>query len=181
MDVANQRVPLGAKFFHPLRKSFEELRGFCRIANTIGAHIDDRGARPDPIGLHVSGAAHGRHDDVRVAQHSGKIARLRVTDRHRGIGMHQKQRHRLSNDVAAAQHHCVRAFNRNIVAAQYFHASRRSARHQAGAPAHQRAKADRMKPIHIFRRIDRFQHALGVHLFGQGKLDQDAVDIVVVV
>src|SRR6202030_4497816 len=60
-------------------------------------------------------------------------------------------------------------------------AAGRSAGDQAGASADEAAEIDGMKTVHVFGGIDGFEDALGIHLRGKRKLDENAVDVVVAI
>ncbi len=95
--------------------------------------------------------------------------------------MHEEKRHGFADNVAPAQDDGIGAFDLDVVAAQDFHAARGRARDKAGAPADEAAEIDGVEAVDVFRRIDRFQDALGVHLWGKRELNQNAVNIIVAV
>ena len=95
--------------------------------------------------------------------------------------MHEQKRHRLADNIAAAEHDGVGALDGDLAAAKNLHATRGSAGDKPGAPTDEPAKIDRMEAIHVFRGMHGFQDALGVHLRRKRKLDKDAVDVVVVI
>ena len=139
MHVAEQHIPLRAEFFQALWKVAQQPHSLPRIGDLVGADVNHRGARANPIRLHVTRFAHRRDDDVRAANYLRQIARFGMADCHRGIRVHQQKRHGLANNVAAAQHHGVRAFHGNLVAAQNFHAAGRRACHESRTIADQLA------------------------------------------
>src|SRR3981189_121716 len=104
-----------------------------------------------------------------------------MANRDGGVGVHEEESHGLADDVAAAEDDGVGAFDLDFVAAQNFHAAGGSAGDQAGASADEAAEIDGMKTVHVFGGIDGFQNALGIDLRGKGKLDENAVDIVVAI
>ena len=98
-----------------------------------------------------------------------------------GIGVHQQQRHRFADDVAAAEDDGVCAFDGDGVAAKNFHAAYGRAGDEPGAATDQPAETYGMKTVYIFRGIDGLENALGIDLGREGKLDENAVDGVVIV
>jgi len=89
----------------------------------FGAHVDHGGAGFDPIGLNVTGPADGGDENVGAANHFGEIARFRMANRDRGVGVEQKQRHGFADNVAAAEDDGICALDWNFVAAKHFHAA----------------------------------------------------------
>jgi len=135
MNVANKNRTFFAELGEALRKIFEERFGFGGVGDFVCADVDDGGAGFEPIGLHVACFAHGGDDDVRAVYDFRKIARLGMADGDGGVGVHEEQCHRFANDIAAAEHDGVGAFDGNIVAAKNFHAAGGSASDEAFASA----------------------------------------------
>src|SRR6267378_7112911 len=104
-----------------------------------------------------------------------------MANRDGGIRMHEEKRYGLADNVAAAKDDGVGAFDFNVIAAQDFHAPRRCASHETGAPADEAAEVHGVKSVNVFGGIDRFQDALDIHLRGKRELNQDAVNVVVAV
>ena len=100
-----------------------------------------------------------------------------MAHRYRRILRQQKDRSRLSHDVATANHHRILSRDRQLAALQDFDDPRRRARNQARLPGLQPAYADRMKAIYVLVGTHCFEQQLGVNLRGQWQLNQDAVDI----
>jgi hypothetical protein len=98
-----------------------------------------------------------------------------------GVGVHEQKRHGFADDVAAAEDHGVRAFDRNIIAAQNFHAAGGRTRDEAGSAADQTTEIYGMKAVDVFCGIDSFENALGVDLGREGKLNENPVHSVVIV
>jgi hypothetical protein len=178
MHVADKRGSLFAERGQPLRKMREEIFRPRGIADAIDAHVNHRRARTHKIRRHHSRAAQRRHHDVCAANYFRQIARLRMANRHGSVRVHQQQRHRLAHNIAASQHRGVRAFQRNRAAPENLHHAGRGASHQCRPPSRQVPHIDRMKPVHIFRRIHRIENFLRIHLRRQGKLHQDAIHII---
>jgi hypothetical protein len=100
-----------------------------------------------------------------------------VADGHRRVGVQQQQRHRLADDLAAAQHHRPAARELDLVALQQLHDPRRRAGHEARALLDQQAHVRRMEAVDVLVRAHVVEHALRVHLLRQRQLHQDAVDL----
>src|ERR1700731_1519675 len=181
MDVADQSAAFGTELFEAVWKVVKKPLGFFGVRNAIGAHIDDRGAGLDPVRFHEAGLAHGGDEDIGAAENIGQVARFGMANRDGGVGVHEEEGHGLADDVAAAEHHGIGAFDFDFVTAKNFHAAGRSAGDQAGASADEAAEIDGMKTVHVFGGIDGFEDALGIHLRGKRKLDENAVDVVVAI
>ncbi len=187
MDVADEGAAFGAEFLEAVRKILKKALSFFGVGDAVGANIDDRRAGPprrgrfDPVRLDIAGFAHGGNHDVGAAEDAGQIARFGMANRDRGIGVHEEQSHGFSDDVAAAEDDSVGAFDLDFIAAQNFHAAGGSASYEAGASADEAAEIDGMETVNVLGGIDGFQDALGVHLWREGKLDENAVDVVVAI
>ena len=181
MNVTNENGAFGAEFFKAGREIAQEPLGFGGILDRIGANVNDRSVSFQPIGLHETGFAHGRNDDVGAANDFREFARFGMADGDGGVGVHEQKCHGLADNIAAAENNCICTFDGNAAAAQNLHAARRRAGDEAGTSADEAAQADRVKAVHIFRGIDGFEDALGVHLRRKRKLDQDAVHAVVAI
>src|SRR5205807_6412131 len=140
--------------------------GFGGVGDFVRADIDHGGAGFEPVGLDVASFAHGGDDDVRAADDAGKIARFGMADGDSSVGVHEEQRHRFANDVAAAEDDGVGSLDGNIVAAKNFHASGGGAGDETFASADEFAEIDGVKTVHVFCGIDSFENFFGVDLFG---------------
>ena len=85
----------------------------ARSVMRILAHVDHRGAGRDEIAGDQAGPADGGHQNIGAAAFLGQIRGARMADGDRGVFLQQHQRHRLADDVAAAQHHRVAAVDRD--------------------------------------------------------------------
>ena len=181
MDVANERGAFGVEFIEASGKIAEQRFGFGGIGDFVGADIDHGGTGAEPIGLDVTGFAHGSDDDIGAANYGGEVARLGMADGDGGVGVHEEEGHGFADNVAAAEDDGVGAFDGNIVATEDFHAAGGSAGDEAWAAADQTAQIYGMKAVDVFRGIDGFENALGIDLGREGKLNQNAVHVIVVV
>src|SRR3984957_10954762 len=168
MDVADQDGAFGFEFFKTLREIFEEAFGFGGVGDPIGADVDHRSTGLDPVGCDVASFAHGGYDDIGPTDDVREVASFGMAHRDGGVGVQEQQSHGFADDVAAAEDHGVCSFDSYLVAAENFHATGGGAGDQAGAIADELAQVDGMKTIDVFGGIDRFEDALGVHLFGEG-------------
>ena len=98
----------------------------------------------------------------------------------RGVGalgsLHQQKRHRFAHDVAASADDHICAGWVVAVPHQNLLDSKGCAGHEIGPPLDQFAHVDRVQPVNILVRVDRFDHGKLVHLGRQRELDQDSVE-----
>ena len=90
--------------------------------------------------------------------------------------LHEHDRHRLADDVAAAHDHHVPAGDLDVVAHQQLLNAVRRAGQEPRPALHDAAHVLRMKGIDVLQRVDGVQHARVVDLLRQRQLHQDAVD-----
>jgi hypothetical protein len=181
MNVSDEDIALGVKFFETCRKIFQQAFGFFRIGDAVGTDVDDSGSSFYPIAFHIASFAHCRDDDIGAAYDARKVTRLGVADGDGGVGVHEEQSHGFTDDVTAAEDDSVGALDGNFGAAKNFHASRGSASDEAGAPTDEAAEIDGMETVDVLGGVDGFKNAFGVDLLGKRELDEDAVDIVVAI
>ncbi len=83
------------------------------IIDAVHADIDDDRARLDHVGLDEMRLAHRGDEDVGAAAMLGDVFAARMEQRHGRVGvlvlLQEDRRHRLADDVAAAQHDDFRA------------------------------------------------------------------------
>jgi len=126
--------------------------------------------------------AHGGDDDISAADGIGQITRLGMANGDGSIGMHEKEGHGLADNVASAEDDGVGAFERDSRCGAEFPCSRRECRRpNRDVPLTRRPRLTGMEAVHVFGGIDGFEDALGVDLRGEGKLDENAVDVVVAI
>jgi hypothetical protein len=101
-----------------------------------------------------------------------------VADGDGGVRVRQQHGDWLADDVAASYNHGFLPGDFDAGAREDLHAAGGGARHQAGALRGEVADVHGMEAIHIFFRRDFEQHALGIDLLGERKLDEDAVNVV---
>ena len=106
----------------------------------VDAHVDDGGARLDPVAPDHLGPADGGHEDVGRAAERLQVARARVRHRHRRAAGRQQQRHRLADDQAAPDDHRVRALEGDPGAVEHPHHARGGAGHRPRLAADQAAR-----------------------------------------
>ena len=120
MDVAHEDRALLAEAFDLFGELGEDALGLLRVGDDVLANVNHYGAWANVFGGDHSGAAHGHDDDICAANDVFQIARLRVADRHRRIGVHEKKGHRFAHDIAASHDHGVGAFKVDAAAAGRF-------------------------------------------------------------
>jgi hypothetical protein len=101
-----------------------------------------------------------------------------VADGDRGVGIEQKHGHGLADDVAAAHDDGFLSGDWDVRPPQDFHDTAGSARHESWALRGEKPDVHRVEAVDILGGIDRHQHLLGIDLWRQGKLDEDAVNVV---
>jgi hypothetical protein len=181
VNVADQNAAFLAEFFQPRKRIFQQARGFRGIGNLVGADIDHGSAGADPVGLEEARFTHGGNENIGATNNFGKIACFGMANGDGGVGMHQQKGHGLADDVAAAEHDGVGAFDGNLVAAKNLHTTGGSASDESGTISDEPSEIHGMEAVDVFHRIDRFEDAFGIDLRRKRKLDENAVDIVVVV
>ena len=123
----------------------------------------------------ISGRPDGGDQQVGAPAHTRQIARLGMGDRHRRILRQQQLRHRLADDVGAADHHRFQAGERRMHGLGQQHAAERRARHQRRQAAGEPPDIERMEAVDVLGRIDGGDDLLRVDLLRQRQLHQDAV------
>ena len=111
-------------------------------------------------------------------QTAGRSLVRRVADGDGGVGVGQQHGQGLADNVAASDDDRLLTLDGNVGAAENLHASGGGAGDEAGTLGAEVADVDRVEAIHILFRGDGEQNALGVHVVRQGKLDEDAIDVV---
>ena len=138
--------------------------------------IDDRSAfhhacrdQPRPAG--------GGHEDIRLSRDGPQIGRPGVADGDSGVALHEQQRHRFADDVAAADDYRVLAVHLDALVIEQAHHAQRRARHKGRPPGDKEPNVDRMKPVDILFRGNRLGHPVGRNSARQGQLHEDPVDV----
>ena len=139
-----------AAFFHP-----------------VDADINHAGPRFHPVSLHQMRDADGGDQDIRLPTQTGQVLAARMGDGHRAVTLQQQQRHRLADDVGAADHHRCQPGDITPPLIQQQHAAGRGARHQRIAAAQQPAAVFDMEAVDILVRADRIEHRRRVDLLRQ--------------
>ena len=101
-----------------------------------------------------------------------------MADGDRGVAVQQQHRHRLPDDVAAADHHSVLTADRNLLALEQLDDTGGRAGDELGTILREQPDALGTKSIHVLVGRDGVEHALlgaGAHGFRQRGLHQDAV------
>ena len=178
MHVADDDGSAAIEVGEARRAGLEQAAHDLGVGHRGDADVDDRRARLHERPRHEAGTADRGHEDVGGRRHGREVRRFRVADRHRRVPLQQQHRHRLPDDLAAADHHRVRARHRDAAPHEQLDDAGRRARHQPRAPLHQPADVHRVEAVHVLGRIDRVEHLLrgpAPHRRGKRRLHQDAV------
>ncbi len=173
--VSDPRRSNASRRFEPARKQPLHRRA---IAHVRRPHSHDCRARLHEGGRHETRTADRRDEDVRLRRHPRQIHGPRVTDRHRRVPVQQQQRHRLADDVAAADDDGAHAGHRNLRSLEQLDDARRRAGDKARTILDQPADVQRVKAVDVLVWQQRVEHPpLGVsaHRGRQRRLDEDAV------
>ena len=122
---------------------------------------------------------HAGHDYVGLAGLRGEIDGSRVADRDGRVLGEQQVRHRLADDLAAADDDGATALELDAVLVEQLHASRGRGRNERRVSEIELAGAHRMEAVDVLRRRDEARRSAAVELLRQGQLDEDAVHLVV--
>src|SRR6476659_11302385 len=117
------------------------------------------------------------HQNVSLGCHLGEVASFGVADGHRRALVQQQSSHRFANDIAAADDQSIYSGDLDAGPLQYLDNARRGARSESGIALHQASGVDRVKAVHVLRRIDPLENSSLVDVLWQGKLNEDAVNI----
>ena len=153
-------------------------RTTSRVGHRGRADVHHRRARLHERSRDEAGTADRGHQDVGSRRHRREVRCFRMADRHRRVPLQQQHRHRLPDNLAAADHHRVRTRHRDAAPDEQLDDAGRRARHEARAPLHEPADVGRMEAVHVLVGIDRVEHALRgapAHRRGQRRLHEDAV------
>ena len=108
-----------------------------------------------------------------------RVFRFRVADGDRRVARSQQRRHRLADDLAAAQDDRVRALDRDLVGVEQGKDAGRRAGHETRPPLDQQADVLRMQAVHVLDGVDRVEDPSRVVPGRQRKLDENPVHRVV--
>ena len=158
----------------------------ARRVEPLASHPIDADVDDDRAGLHPRPTHHFRPPDrgdenVGAARDGGQIAGARMGDRHRAMAREQELRHRLADDVRAADDDSLHAgehrAQRLAGLVEHDHRAGRRAGHER--PAHladrKQADIDRMEAVDVLLRVDRLEHPRRTDVPGQRQLHQNAV------
>ena len=126
-----------------------------RPGEAVDADVDDRRAGLEPVALDHFGAADGGDDDVGAADDVGQVAGAAVGDGDGAAFAEQQQRHRLADDVGAADDDRVHAGKIAQLGLEQHQAAERRAGHEAVEPGRQAAGIDRVEAVDVLVGVDR--------------------------
>ncbi len=108
----------------------------------------------------------------------GEVAGLGMADGDGGVLVEEQHGGGLAHDVAAADDDGVLAGDGNVAALENLNDAGGGAGRERGTAGLQTAGVDGVEAVYVFCGGDGVEEHLGVDLFGQRKLDEDAVDVV---
>ena len=144
----------------------------------VDADVNDRGAWLHVRLGHKAGAANRRDEHIRFRRKLRQIGRARMRDGHGRVAMQQQERHRLADDVAAADDDGARPGDRNVRPLEDFDDAGRRAGDEAGAILHKIADINRMEPVDVLvgaHDIEDSSFGVRAHRGRQRRLHEDAV------
>jgi len=103
-----------------------------------------------------------------------------MRDRHCGVLLEQQQRHRLTDDVAAADDDRTLSGELDAIAAQEFHTAGGRVREQAWQTLDQQPGADWVNAIDILAWVELADRTGGYEAGRQRQLEQDAADCAII-
>ena len=145
----------------------------------IDAHVDHGRTRLDHLRRHEPLPADSGHEDVGAPRVAREIVGARVADRHGHVLGEEQHRHRLADDLAAADHHGLLALQLHAVLREHHHHARRRRGHQERLAEIEEPRVLHVEPVDVLRRIHGAQHRRLVHVLGQRQLHEDPVHCVV--
>ncbi|VTR68175.1 conserved hypothetical protein [Desulfosarcina cetonica] len=157
------------------------------LTHAVDADVDHAGPRFDPFRFHQVGNTSGHDENVGPFAVGGQILGARMHDGHGSVGARAFLHHHVgdgfAHDVGATHDDHFGAAGLNAGAHDHLLDAERRARRKFDflAPDHQTADVDRMEPVDILVRIDGVEHFFLINVLGQGQLNQDTVDAVVLV
>src|SRR5262245_7893310 len=178
MHVADHERSLPLEYVAALRSDGKQTIDHGPIRYLGGPDVDNGRARLDVRGRDESRSADRRDEDVTFRSDARQIHRSRVTDRDGRVDMQEKERHRLTDDVAAPDDDGVRTGDVDARPFQQLDDPRRRTRRQGRPALHEPPYVDRMKTVDVLRGIDRVEHTtlgVGAHRRRERRLHEDAI------
>ena len=146
------------------------------VLQPVDADIDHGSARFDPVAAYHFGLADGGIDKVGPGAQSREIARTGMRNRHRRIFIEQQLHQGTADQIGAADHDGVHAFQRRMHAFGEDDATKRRAWRERGKSAGQSPGVVGMQPVDVLGGIDGVDDRFGMQRFRQRQLHQNAVD-----
>ncbi len=153
----------------------------ARILDPVDPDIDNDRAVADMFLPDESGAPDGRDQNISRAGDLWKIPAARMHDRHGGVAalafLHEQKGERFSDNHAASENNDMRAGDLDAVLDEQTLATEGRAGNETGRIAHgQLRHVERMKTIHILRRIERAHDGRLIDLRRWRRLHENAMN-----
>ncbi len=153
------------------------------VVDAVHADVDDDGAGFDVFFGNHFGASDGGDEDVGLAADGGHVLGAAVDDGDGGVapvGLAREQEGEGSaDDVGASGDNDAFALGHDVVAFEQFDDAFGGAGDEGIESERQAADADGVKTVDVLVGVDAFDNRHFVESLGQGRLDEDAVDLVV--
>jgi len=178
IDIPGEDVPLlgepGPAGFVAREEPLDE----GRIVDPVHPHVDHHRPLPHVLAPKQARPAEGRDQEVGLPADPGEVAGAGMAEGDGAVGGEQERRHRLADDVAAADDHRPAARELDFRAPeQLHHPGRGGGDETARLAAPEAPDVDRVEAVHVLLRSDALQHPAGVEVGGQRQLDEEAVDL----
>ena len=151
------------------------------IAYTVYTHVDKNRTLFYHIAGYHTGLTASGNEYIGVLGEGSEVCGTRMTYRNGSVFGEKKRTHRLTDDIATSDNDAILARNRNSRFVYKTHNARRSAGLEAGCTGKELSDVICVERVYVFVGADCLDNSVGVYLLGNGHLNEDAVDIVVLV
>ena len=117
-----------------------------------------------------------KDEDVCASRVVFEVLRLRVAHGDGGVPLQEQQRHRLADDIAAADHYRVPAGNRNFFLFEQVNDAGRGAGDESPGTQQQCARTVDMEAINVLCRSNRLEDTRFIQMRGQRQLHKHSVN-----
>src|SRR5262245_51174930 len=104
MDVAYKGETLFSESCFAPDIPGKETSELSRVSHAVDTNVDHSRAGLHEVACDEPGTPDRCYQDVSLSANNRKVARLRVADRDSGIRIEQQHRHRLADNITAANH-----------------------------------------------------------------------------